>query len=213
MSFNPVVLKLGGKEIPLENCMNKESIVVTTEDLIIHPRTAVSCQGRLSPTEEQRRGTFQITPIDDPIREEEEVMLCKSVVEVGGEGQIPIMLANTTNSTIKIPRGRELGRAVSASIRENVVGEADSGDGHTHTVVNVVEPTEHKDKISKVIIENRDVVPNSDKELGQTQSVRMKINTGDHQPIRRKPYRTPLHKRELVKVNNHISEIIILIIQ
>ena len=117
------------------------------------------------------------------------------------EGQIPIMLANTTNTTIKIPRGREVGRAVSASIRENVVSEADSGDGHTHThrVVNVEEivvPTEHKDKISKVIIENRDVVANLDKELGQTQSVWMKINTGDHPPIRLKPYRTPTAQRE-----------------
>ena len=62
MSFNPVMLKLGGKEILLENCMNKESIVVTIEDLVIRPRTAVSCQGRLSLTVEQRRGTFQITP-------------------------------------------------------------------------------------------------------------------------------------------------------
>ena len=70
MSFNPVMLKLGGKEIPLGNCMNKESIVITIEELVIRPRTAISCQGRLSPTEEQRRGTFQITPIDDPTREE-----------------------------------------------------------------------------------------------------------------------------------------------
>ena len=54
-------------------------------------------------------------------------------MEVGGEGQIPIMLANTTNTTIKIPRGMEVGRAVSASIRENVVSQADSGDGHTHS--------------------------------------------------------------------------------
>ena len=53
--------------------------------------------------------------------------------------------------------------------------------------------------MSKVIIENRNVVANSDKELGQTQSVRMKINTGDHPPIRLKPYQTPLHKWELVE--------------
>ena len=58
VSFNPVTLKFGGKEIPLENCINKESIVVTIEDLVIRPRTAISCQGRLSPTE-QRRGTFK----------------------------------------------------------------------------------------------------------------------------------------------------------
>ena len=132
MSFNPVMLKLGGKKIPIENCMNKVSMVVTTEDLVSRTCTAVSCQGKLSPTE-QRRGTFQITPIDDPICEEREVMLCESVMEVGGEGQIPIMLANITNTMIKIPRGREVGRVVSASIRENVVSEANSGDGHTHT--------------------------------------------------------------------------------
>ena len=67
-------------------------------------------------------------------------------MEVGGEGQIPIMLANTTNTTIKIPRGGDVGRALSASIRENKASEADFGDRHTHTVVNVEEtavPTEH----------------------------------------------------------------------
>ena len=132
-SFNPVMLKLGGKEIPLENCMNKESIVVAIEDVVIRPRTAVSCQGRLSSTEEQRRGTFQITPIDDHTREEGELTLCESVVEVGEEGQILIMLANTINTSIKIPRDRKVGRAVSASIRENVVSEADSGDGPTQS--------------------------------------------------------------------------------
>ena len=33
-----------------------------------------------------------------------------------------------------------------------------------------------------------DVVASSDKELGQIQSVLMKINTGDHPPIKLKPY-------------------------
>ena len=49
MSFNPVMLKLGGKEIPLENCMNKESIVVTT---CYSPSYSCFCQSRPSPTEE-----------------------------------------------------------------------------------------------------------------------------------------------------------------
>ena len=55
------------------------------------------------------------------------------MVEVDEEGQILIMLANTTNTSIKIPRDRKVGRAVSVSIRENVVSEADSGDGHTQS--------------------------------------------------------------------------------
>ena len=53
------------------------------------------------------------------------------MVEVGGEGQIPIMLVNTTNTTIEIPKDMEVGRAVSASIRENVVSQILEMDSHT----------------------------------------------------------------------------------
>lgn len=36
-------------------------------------------------------------------------------------------------------------------------------------------------------------------ELGQTDAIKMKINTGDHPPIRLKPYRTPLNQRPIVE--------------
>ncbi|CAC5423266.1 unnamed protein product [Mytilus coruscus] len=37
-----------------------------------------------------------------------------------------------------------------------------------------------------------------DTELGQTDTVKMRIDTGDNPPVKLKPYRTPLHKREIV---------------
>lgn len=46
---------------------------------------------------------------------------------------------------------------------------------------------------------NHDVVANSDKELGQTHMVKMRIDTGDQTLIKLKPYRTPIHKRPLVE--------------
>ena len=60
-------------------------------------------------------------------------------------------------------------------------------------------PEEYKKKIVTFINKNKDVVANSDKELGQTQSVQMKIDTCDHPPVKLKPYRIPLHKRKLVE--------------
>lgn len=33
-----------------------------------------------------------------------------------------------------------------------------------------------------------------DKELGQAKTVSMKIDTGEHLPVKLKPYRVPLHK-------------------
>ena len=39
----------------------------------------------------------------------------------------------------------------------------------------------------------------TDKELGQTKTVEMRLDTGDHPPIKLKSYRTPIHKRKLVE--------------
>jgi len=43
LSFNPALLEVGGREIPLGNCRNEESVVVAPEDIVIRPRTAISC--------------------------------------------------------------------------------------------------------------------------------------------------------------------------
>ena len=45
---------------------------------------------------------------------------------------------------------------------------------------------------------NLDLFAENDTELGKTQTVKMKIHTGDHKPIKLKPYRTPFTKRPIV---------------
>ena len=39
----------------------------------------------------------------------------------------------------------------------------------------------------------------TDKELEQTKMMEMRIDTGDHPPIKLRPYSTPIHKRKLVE--------------
>lgn len=46
---------------------------------------------------------------------------------------------------------------------------------------------------------NREVITMTDKELGQTETVEMRIDTGGHPPIKLRPYRTPIHKRKLLE--------------
>ena len=45
---------------------------------------------------------------------------------------------------------------------------------------------------------NLDLFVEKDTELGQTQTVKMKIDTGDHKLMKLKPYRTPFTKRQIV---------------
>ena len=54
------------------------------------------------------------------------------------------------------------------------------------------------DNIKSLISNNRDIFAEKDTELGQTDIVKMHIDTGDHRPIKMKPYRTPIHKRPIV---------------
>ena len=44
-------------------------------------------------------------------------------------------------------------------------------------------PEEYRKKIEDLIQNNRDVIANSDKELGRTRAVQMKIDTGTPPPL------------------------------
>ena len=55
-----------------------------------------------------------------------------------------------------------------------------------------------KDEIHSLILQNSSIFAKSDIDLGCTDLVSMSIDTGSHSPIKLRPYRTPLHKREEV---------------
>ena len=57
--FNPVLLELGRKNISIKTWINEESVVVTTEDIVICPSMAISCHFRLSHIGELHNGYFK----------------------------------------------------------------------------------------------------------------------------------------------------------
>ena len=63
----------------------------------------------------------------------------------------------------------------------------------------IMVPREFRGKIEHLIRDNIDVVAESDRELSQPETVKMRIDTGDHPPIKLRLYRTPLHKRKVVE--------------
>ena len=112
------------------------------------------------------------------------------------------MLANLGNRTISVPKGERLGRVAPIRIHKQVKYIGKSPIKRSETTIDPRDfnvANEHRQKIEDLIQENIDVVANSDKELEQTQSVQMKIDTGNNPPIKIKSYRTPIHKRKLVE--------------
>ena len=52
--------------------------------------------------------------------------------------------------------------------------------------------------IKDLIEQNSDLFVQKDTQLGHTDTVKMHIDTGDHPPIKNRPYRVPLNKRPVV---------------
>ena len=56
----------------------------------------------------------------------------------------------------------------------------------------------YRDNIEPLILRNSDLFASKDTELGHTDTVRMKIDTGSADPIKLRPYRTPLNNRKII---------------
>lgn len=52
-------------------------------------------------------------------------------------------------------------------------------------------PLEHRQRIERLVNKNNDLFASTDEDLGHTSTIQMKIDTGNHPPIKMKPYRTP----------------------
>ena len=52
-------------------------------------------------------------------------------------------------------------------------------------------PKQFKPEIDRLLNRNRDLFVSDDKNLGRTDTVELRIDTGTHEPIRKRPYRTP----------------------
>ena len=60
-------------------------------------------------------------------------------------------------------------------------------------------PQEFHGDIVGLILRNQDLFASKDTDLGHTETVQMKIDTGDSSPIKLRPYRAPLNKREVIE--------------
>ena len=50
---------------------------------------------------------------------------------------------------------------------------------------------EHREVLTKLLKRNADVFAATDTDFGMTNMMKMTIDTGNHRPIKQKPYRTP----------------------
>ena len=175
--------------------------MVAQADIELPPRTTVSGEGKIMVEGSMSNGLYQVTPTEG-CDNNGEVTVCSSLVK--GSRTVPLILTNSANKTIRIRRGVEIAQAY--PVREvDQVRIRNENQCRNKTEVNqlrdedITVPEGYRRKLKGLLGNNRDVIAMTDKELGQTETVEMRIDTGDQPPIKLRPYRTPIHKRKLVE--------------
>lgn len=202
--FDLGCIRLHQTYIPLQEDIHVTSIVRLRSKTKIKPQTAVlcNCKVRNNPNLPVDR-TYQITPIECGfLSHEPGLMVTNSIGKLKSNRVLPIMIVNTTNKTYTVRKGCPVAKVEQLRGQDIMSVSKDSepsvAGGSAETFEHIDVPTEHKQKIVHLLQGNKDLFAQKDSELSHTDTVKMKIETGDHPPIKLRQYRTPLNNRKII---------------
>ena len=116
-------------------------------------------------------------------------------------------IINNTNKTTKLKQGSKIGKVepIRYFVFVNISNYSRPKKGTSPKVGSFTEVKQNintlpsfQDIVKELVRYNLDLFAEKDTGLGKAQTVKMKIDTGDHKPIKLKPYRTPFTKRSIV---------------
>ena len=187
--FNLMKLRVGSTYIPLEEDIHICSLVRATRDVVLPPQTARVCEVSLKDRPYfDRDSYFEIAPAEQGfIAEGLGLQVYSSGVQVSKQRRYPVLIANSTNKTYKIRRGCVVGKMEPVKQMRSVnIGEVSREETHKQDPLNeedVKAPSDMKGETVQLVRENSDLFANSDLDLSQTDTGRMKLDTGGEPPI------------------------------
>ena len=113
---------------------------------------------------------------------------------------LPILVVNNTNKFIKIYRhgfiAKIIGIQNNVTCINSVIKENNFKDKLDLKDKDV--PEDYRSRIEKLVLQNKDLFASKDSEQGHTETVKMHIDVEKNDPIKLRPYRTPMKNREVI---------------
>ena len=195
-------LRIKNSYVPFEEDIQIASLVRLTSDQTIKPQTSCVCNAKIQNNPDLPPTLYQVSGVDKGyLSQEPGLMLANTVMKLHDQRTFPVMIVNTTNKTYHLHRGCVVGRAECIP-SENVASDINE-ISKSDLLADVNVPSEHKSKVIKLIEKNSELFAQKDTDLGQTDTVKMTIDTGNHPPIKLRPYRAPLNNRKLIETAVH----------
>ncbi|XP_063876911.1 uncharacterized protein LOC135109462 [Scylla paramamosain] len=212
LDFGEIRMEVQGKEVPLLKA-NATIEVVATKTTCVPPRmeTWVSC--RLSRDMENEVCLVESLPLSQL---QSELLVGKTLVWPDDE-QVRVLVANLADEERQIPAGAAVRSCEAVELAHKVPGSGPKEMAVTHGFSAHLEDVwnrsivcldkEQAVQLEKLLQKYTDVSSPGDLDLGRTNLVKHRINTGNHPPIKQPPRRVaPARCQEMEKaVGEHIN--------
>jgi hypothetical protein len=203
--FDLGLLRIDKTYVKLEEDIHISTILRLDKKIVIKPRTAMVCHVRFGNRFQlPKSGLVKVSNVDDEcIFDDPGLMVQDSVHAITKSGKLPVVLINYTTRHYNFKRGSVIGKLTPMEVNEittlDDMQEEDENQVISEDFKDIQVPVEHKKALWQIIRENQDLFAKTDSELGQSDTVKMRIDTGDHRPIKNRPYRAPLNKRVVIE--------------
>lgn len=198
-------IRVKGQYVPLQEDIHISSVVRLHKKIKLAPQTGTTCKCKLRNTPYFKTSdTIEVQPIEEGFLSfEPGVMITNSVGKVLPNNEVAVMIVNNTNKTFTLKKGCVIAKVskidechISAVDKEVKQVSGDNSDENEWKDVDV--DPQYRDEIIKLLEKNKDLFAQKDSDLSQTDTVTMKIDTGDHSPIKLRPYKTQLNNRKVI---------------
>ena len=116
------------------------------------------------------------------------VSVANAIVRIKKSRKFPLLIMNNTNQTVTLKQGWSIARVnETSSITEITVPDKQTSHISDEELQQVNVSEEFKPEIDGLLKRNRDLFVCEDKHLGRTDTVKMRIDTGTHAPIKKVP--------------------------
>ena len=189
--------------VNLEEDIHVSSVARIKYNRVLKPHSATICYAKVRPNPDLPvRVDYQISAVEKGFTcREPGLEVVDSVSRLGKDRSIPILVTNSTGKFIRIRRhgpkakveqltGQGLAVVNSVIKGQKFDSTMDMKDLHV--------ADKYRDNIEPLILKNSDLFASKDTELGHTDTVRIKIDTGSADPIKLRPYWTPLNNRKII---------------
>ena len=172
-------LRIGKTYVRLEEDIHISSILRLTRKILIKLKTVNVCTVMINKGFNiQRCGLIKISGLNSGyLREEPGLIIGETIAKVSNPRKVPIILFNQSDKFFHFRRGTVVGQG--EYLQEHDIKSVNEiNKDNAEFMVNIDAPEEHKNKIEKIISSNRNLFAQKDTELGHTETVKMRLDTG-----------------------------------